>query len=325
MSRKGSKAALLRVEPERNAYRPGERVRGTVTATENRRARSLTICLSYVDASNEYTERTDADTIVIPIDREIRAGEPHAFDLRLPDEALPAFAHSERKHLGWEVWALLDIPRGLDAAANAPIELETESPPVEWDPVGLRAPGHSSVAGGWAIAVVAGTFAVVFAAGGAPAILAIAAAAIAVLALVVAYLRRSRRRRISEAWDVEAVLRGLAEIPRGGRLELDVRVGEPWSGRDGISAALICYEHYATTTTDSEGNETRTTSKRKAFESTQAVDGGAPESRLSFEIPADAPFSHESGKALAFRWRLELTEDRRGADPFRELPLRVLP
>jgi hypothetical protein len=112
----------LECELERERYRPGESVRGTVLVLEGGPSRRLEVTL-------EYREKTEEDFQATV--RTLRTGELHngdlttgasyPFEIVLPADALPSFgsAHGE---LYWELDARSDEP-GRDSHERRRIEV----------------------------------------------------------------------------------------------------------------------------------------------------------------------------------------------------------
>ena len=96
------------------------------------------------------------------------------------------------------------------------------------------------------------------------------------------------------------------------RLEGDLEVG----------LVCTCFFDYEYEVHTQHGTSTsRQTRSAPAFEEWKPADK-TPEQTLSFEIPADGPYSHE-GSAVSFAWKVTARERRRGIDRFTDLPFWV--
>ena len=106
----------LALRLDRDAYAPGDVVRGTVDVHEGGKSRRLDVLLLFHERSDDYAR----------VARTVEAGPLHtgdlpnvgsfSFEVRLPDDALPAY-RSSHGELHWEVDARSDEP-GRDTHAR---------------------------------------------------------------------------------------------------------------------------------------------------------------------------------------------------------------
>ncbi len=97
----------LALRLDRDAYAPGDVVRGTVDVLEGGRSRRLQVLLEFHERSDDYSR----------VARSVESGPLHSgdlpdvgsfsFEVRLPDDALPAY-RSSHGELYWEVDACSD-------------------------------------------------------------------------------------------------------------------------------------------------------------------------------------------------------------------------
>jgi hypothetical protein len=111
----------LRVEVEGEPLAPGAAVSGRVVVEDGGRARSLSVRLAFVERSADFEKvARDADTRVLA-EGDLADGSVVAFQLRLPEDALPQVATAHGR-IGWEVRARVDRA-GPDPTADRPVEM----------------------------------------------------------------------------------------------------------------------------------------------------------------------------------------------------------
>lgn len=112
----------LQLQLDRERYRPGEAVRGSILVLEAGGSRSLEALLEYTEETADYREVS----ISIPTgplhEGELTTGTSFDFELVLPPNALPNYK-SEHGELYWEVDAKSD-ERGRDTHDRRRIEIE---------------------------------------------------------------------------------------------------------------------------------------------------------------------------------------------------------
>jgi hypothetical protein len=106
------------------------------------------------------------------------------------------------------------------------------------------------------------------------------------------------------------------EARRGEQIGAVVVVTEP-ERLGQLEAGLVCTEHYdeEVSSSDADGGHStsRSTSRAIEHEDWQLVECIAGEHRVSFTIPAHAPYSYE-GDCLSFRWEVVARGRRSGLD-----------
>jgi hypothetical protein len=120
----------LEVQVDRDRYRPGETVSGSVLVVEGGASRTLEVALEFREEAEDGYDDTP---------RRVPGGELHAGDLAmgasyefavvLPDDALPTLKTKHGK-LWWEVDAHSD-ERGRDTHERKAIEVALEKPSEE--------------------------------------------------------------------------------------------------------------------------------------------------------------------------------------------------
>jgi hypothetical protein len=134
-----------------------------------------------------------------------------------------------------------------------------------------------------------------------------------------AALVRARQRKAGEAIGLSA---GPAQVRRGERV--DVRLQLPDADGEDLELTLMCTVRYDVRRPSDDGGHNRTTSHATAFTTSKVASGRQLVQSVAFEVPREAPFSHE-GSCLSFAWQLRARQPRRGVDRVREEPLWVLP
>lgn len=309
----------LEVVFDRPSYGPGDRVEGTITTRTPVKAVHVDVELAYCDASSQYVEHTVYDTAEKVHAGTIEPGTSIRFSLQMPSDALP----------NWEP----------AHAAAAGIGTTGAMPDVG----AMKFAGLGRLF--WAVVVTARRRGVV---------------PHTVERHPVPVVDDPARwvgppppddlppvgERV-KGWDVDV------EIPnrsprRGESLAIDVSIGRPGTPRGATTAKLVCELHHdVLSTSGSNNSRTRTTRIAIAHEDVRLLDPGERTQRLTFEIPADAPFSANRAKAtkvgaftmtsgfrsrssfggvaFAVRWLLIVQEDRRGRDPRRDAVIWVRP
>ena len=112
----------LRLELERDRYRPGETVSGTVRVVEGGPSRSVEVALVYREATSDYSTSARQVTSGPLHEGELEPGQTFPFTLELPTDALPGYS-SANAALGWIVDVKSD-KRGLDTHEQRRIEIE---------------------------------------------------------------------------------------------------------------------------------------------------------------------------------------------------------
>ena len=111
----------LRVEIDGEPLAPGAALSGRVVVEEGGRARSLSVRLAFVERTADFhKDARDAEKQVVA-KGDLDDGAVFAFQLRLPDDALPHIATAHGR-IGWEVGARADRA-GPDPTVDRPIEL----------------------------------------------------------------------------------------------------------------------------------------------------------------------------------------------------------
>ena len=87
---------------DRDSYRPGAGVAGTVVVVEGGRSRSLEVLLAYVEETDDYLEVATSISTGHLHEGDLDAGASFRFELALPPDALPNFTS---RH-GWLYWRL---------------------------------------------------------------------------------------------------------------------------------------------------------------------------------------------------------------------------
>ena len=114
-------AVRLRVEVDGEPLAPGAAVNGRVVVDEGGRARALSVRLAFVERTADFEKAArDVDTQVLA-EGDLAEGTVVAFQLRLPEDALPQVATAHAR-IGWEVRARVDRA-GPDPIADRPVEL----------------------------------------------------------------------------------------------------------------------------------------------------------------------------------------------------------
>jgi hypothetical protein len=111
----------LALSLERQHFEPGAVVRGIADVLAPLDARTLTVALQFMEESRDYTGvgRTGARAVLHS--GPVGAGSRFPFELRLPDDALPAF-RTRATAVWWQVAAHADRP-GFDAHAHLRIDV----------------------------------------------------------------------------------------------------------------------------------------------------------------------------------------------------------
>jgi hypothetical protein len=111
----------LRVEVDGEPLAPGAAVSGRVVMEEGGSARSLSVRLAFVERTPDFEKvARDAATQVVA-EGDLADGDVVAFQLRLPDDALPDVTTAHAR-IGWEVRARVDRA-GPDPSVDRPVEL----------------------------------------------------------------------------------------------------------------------------------------------------------------------------------------------------------
>ena len=111
---------LLRLERER--YRPGEVVRGTVDVVEGGASRSLVARLDYVEQTDDYSEVATTVSGAALHTGDLSAGMSFGFELALAPDALPD-VESTHGRLFWQVDVKSDR-RGPDEHERRRLQVE---------------------------------------------------------------------------------------------------------------------------------------------------------------------------------------------------------
>ena len=111
----------LRVEVDGEPLAPGAAVSGRVVVEDGGRARNLSVRLAFVERTEDFDRAArEAETQVVA-EGDLADDTVIAFQLRLPDDALPEVATTHGR-IGWEVRARADRA-GPDPTVDRPIEL----------------------------------------------------------------------------------------------------------------------------------------------------------------------------------------------------------
>jgi len=92
----------LQLQLDRERYRPGETVRGTVAVTEGGSSRSLEVSLAYNEETSDYLDVARTISSGPLHEGDLDEGSSFEFALALPDDALPGY-RSARGELYWVV------------------------------------------------------------------------------------------------------------------------------------------------------------------------------------------------------------------------------
>jgi hypothetical protein len=113
----------FRLQLERDRYKPGDAVRGTILVLEGGASRSLEALLEYIEETADYREVAISISSGQLHDRDLRTGTSFEFELALPRDALPNYA-SEHGELYWQVDAKAD-EFGRDTHERSRVEVES--------------------------------------------------------------------------------------------------------------------------------------------------------------------------------------------------------
>jgi len=114
-------SVTLDITLDGSAYRPGDWVRGRVTASEGGRSRAVKVALHFRERTADYgaVGRTEA---IEPLHYgELTTGQSFDFAIQLPADALPNYS-STHGALYWAVEAKSDEP-GFDTVLETAIEV----------------------------------------------------------------------------------------------------------------------------------------------------------------------------------------------------------
>lgn len=111
----------LRVEVDGEPLAPGAAVTGRVVVEEGGGARTLSLRLAFVERTADFHKvARDAGTQRLA-EGDLADGAVFAFQLALPDDALPQVATAHAR-IGWELGARVDRA-GPDPTAHRPVEV----------------------------------------------------------------------------------------------------------------------------------------------------------------------------------------------------------
>jgi hypothetical protein len=122
---------------------------------------------------------------------------------------------------------------------------------------------------------------------------------IGVIALLRAYPPRARGYTIAA---------DPAELRRGEDLDVRVSVADPERLESGAELGLVCVEYYSVTR-HSENSTYRDDAEATAYEDWRPIRPGQVRPYERFQVPADAPYSHE-GEYLSYNWSVRVREPR---------------
>jgi hypothetical protein len=112
----------LRVEVDGEPLAPGAAVSGRVVVEDGGRARKLSLRLAFVERTEDFDRAArEAETQVVA-EGDLADDTVLAFQLRLPDDALPEVATAHGR-IGWEVRARVDRA-GPDPTVDRPVSLQ---------------------------------------------------------------------------------------------------------------------------------------------------------------------------------------------------------
>jgi hypothetical protein len=113
----------LQLQLDRERYRAGETVRGTVAVTEGGSSRSLEVSLAYNEETSDYLDVARTISSGPLHEGDLDEGRSFEFELALPDDALPGY-QSARGELYWVVDARSN-ELGRDTHERRRIDVET--------------------------------------------------------------------------------------------------------------------------------------------------------------------------------------------------------
>jgi hypothetical protein len=111
----------LRVEVDREPLAPGATVSGRVLVEDGGRARSLSVRLAFVERTESFERVAREAGAQVLAEGDLADDASVAFQLRLPDDALPHIA-TPHGRIGWELRARVDRA-GPDPTVDRAIEL----------------------------------------------------------------------------------------------------------------------------------------------------------------------------------------------------------
>ncbi len=314
----------LAIRFDREAYAPGDRVQGTITATRPVKAVDVNVELAYCEVSSQFVEHTPFDSATKLHSGTIEPGTEIRFSVQLPRDALPnwdpvGIARTQASGVsttaptarglqlaryGRMYWGIVvtatrrgvvphTVERHPIPVLDDPTRWPGPPPPSDLPPIGERVKG----------------------------------------------------------WDVDMAVPDRAPR-RGSQLSINVTIDRPGEQRGELTARLVCEIHHdvrgQSHGTGSKSGANRTTRIAVAHQEVRQLDPGSRSQRVTFEIPADLPFSANKstkakkfgpftwttgkrstssfgGVAFAVRWVVSVQEDRRGRDPRREAVIWVRP
>ena len=114
-------------------------------------------------------------------------------------------------------------------------------------------------------------------------------------------------------------------LRRGESVNVMIGLEKPSADRDEIELGLMCQADHLVEYRNSDRELRQERRAKTVYEDWPGFDPALPRQEVTFEIPADAPFSYE-GKAFGYRWFVVARERRKfRSDPTRSARLRVLP
>ncbi len=121
--------AHFKIRPERDAYAPGDEVRGTLEVLESLSARALKVSLDYRDWTADYHATGRSIAVDTPLhEGNLEQGSSFTFSVVLPADALPnqqgtfgstswvLRAHVDRRGLDIDAWQPLGVPAPVRAS-----------------------------------------------------------------------------------------------------------------------------------------------------------------------------------------------------------------
>lgn len=138
-------------------------------------------------------------------------------------------------------------------------------------------------------------------------------------------LRRRRRPRLAEHIGVSTAS---DTVRRGEEVAVRLEIADLDRVAEHLELGLVCtvwYDRYERVGRGTDSRPSRIINERTAYEEWRSVSPGQRVQSVSFQVPANAPFSHE-GSCLSFAWRVSAREPAAmRADPVRDHALWVSP
>lgn len=138
-------------------------------------------------------------------------------------------------------------------------------------------------------------------------------------------LRRRRRPRVAEHIRVSTAS---DVVRRGDEVAVRLEISDLDRAGEHLELGLVCtvwYDRCERVGSGTDSRRSRIINEQVAHEEWRSVSPGQRVQALSFQVPPNAPFSHE-GSCLSFAWRVSAREPAAlRADPVRDHPLWVTP